>query len=127
MIKNFLNYLQYEKRSSEHTISAYENDLRQFTEFCTEHLAINEADFDSTQVKFPIVRAWVVQLIDNQINPRSVNRKIASLNAYYKYLLQRGLIIELPTKKLKSLKVSKKLPSFVKQQEIGTMALRSFT
>ncbi len=118
MITNFLNYLQYEKRSSIHTVSAYENDLKQFNQFCLNHLGVNEEDFDSTQVKFDTVRAFVVQLIDNKITPRSVNRKIASINAYYKFLLQKELISELPTKKLKALKLSKRLPSFVKQQEI---------
>jgi len=119
MVKNFLNYLKYEKRSSSNTLEAYQNDLSQFEIFCHAQLnEIEKASFDIAQVKFDMVRAWVVELIDNELSPRSVNRKIASLNAYYRYLLEREIITELPTKKLKALKVSKRLPQFVKEQEI---------
>ncbi len=121
MIKKFLNYLQYEKRSSTNTLGAYKKDLEQFEEYCFTVEAQSTSEdqsFDISQAKFELVRGWVVSLIDQKLSPRSVNRKIASLNAYYRYLLERNIIQEMPTKKLKSLKVSKKLPHFVKEQEI---------
>lgn len=131
MIKNFLNYLQYERRSSSNTLEAYKKDLEQFEAYCQLDALSEDVDnepFDIAHAKFEHVRGWVVSLIDQKLSPRSVNRKIASLNAYYRYLLEREEIQELPTKKLRSLKVSKKLPHFVKEQEIPQLfSLENFS
>ena len=73
MVDSFLKYLRYEKRYSEHTLTAYEKDLEQFTQFLQETFEID----DLTEVKHPHLRSWIVELMEAGIAPGSINRKIA--------------------------------------------------
>ncbi|HEY3429461.1 MAG TPA: tyrosine-type recombinase/integrase [Cyclobacteriaceae bacterium] len=114
MIDSFLKYLQYEKRVSAHTSLAYKNDLDQFSEF------LNEA-YDSTPAEsanYGMVRSWIIQLVDSKLNATSVNRKIASLKAFYKFLMRQEVISKNPMQKIRVLKSPKRLPSFVNESEM---------
>jgi integrase/recombinase XerC len=110
----FLNYLNNEKRYSSHTIIAYKNDLQQFYNFCKDYYSI----YKVSDIYYDQVRSWVVYLIDNDINPRSVNRKITTLKTYFKYLTKKDIINYNPLQKIQSLKTSKKLPHFVDKDKI---------
>ena len=114
MVDSFLKYLRYEKRYSEHTLTAYEKDLEQFTNFLQETFEID----DLTEVKHPHLRSWIVELMEAGIAPGSINRKIATLKSYYKFLLAREFVTTNPTGRLKPLKVEKRLPSFVRENEM---------
>ncbi len=120
MTNSFLNYLLYEKRSSKHTIKAYETDLLQFEEFCLSSQP-DMAKFDPTKVQYDDIRAWVLSLLDEGISPRSINRKIASLNAYYRFLQTKKVIADAPSRKMQSLKTEKKLPTFVRENELAQL------
>lgn len=109
----FLKYIQYEKRFSPHTITSYENDLNQFEAFLKENYQVSLAEANHNTV-----RHWVVTLVENGISSRSVNRKMASLRAYYKFLLKRELIKKDPTWKIQALKTNKSLPHFVNEPDI---------
>ena len=65
-----------------------------------------------------MVRSWVLSLMDSGISPRSVNRKIASLRSYFKFLLRREVIKKDPTAQVKLLKTQKQLPNFADENEI---------
>lgn len=113
-LDSFLRYLEFEKRYSKHTVHAYERDLKQF-------LSYYESTFQSTllkEVNHQVIRSWMVSLSDQDLNPRSINRKLASVRSFFKYLLSRGEIKENPTIRTKSLKTSKRLPSFVRENEM---------
>ncbi|MEQ8628829.1 tyrosine-type recombinase/integrase [Ekhidna sp.] len=114
MVETFLKYLSFEKRYSQHTVEAYRKDLLQFSEFLNTDYEIS----DLCEVKHPHVRAWVVNLMDDGLSPKSVNRKIATLKSYYKFLLARDYLEVNPTTQIKPLKTQKDLPSFVKEEEI---------
>ena len=114
MIESFLGYLTHEKRYSIHTIKSYQNDLEQFRQFLTGV----DADIALNQVLYPHIRAWIVELVEEKISARSINRKMASLRAFYKFLLVRELCQSNPTKKLRPLKTDKKLPQFVGESEM---------
>ena len=86
MLDKFISYLQFEKRYSEHTVIAYKNDLSQFITFA-ELLEIS--DFSSLRPAF--IRSWIVELIENGCANKSVNRKLASLRTFYKWLRKEGL------------------------------------
>lgn len=112
---SFLKYLQYEKRYSPKTIVAYKTDLQQFQDFLNE-------EFDSASIaeaNHTLVRSWVVKLVEAQIDPASVNRKIACLRSYYKFLLRQDLIKKDPMSKIKILKTKKKLPHFVQEEDMS--------
>lgn len=117
MIDSFLKYLRYEKRYSEHTLTAYRRDLEQFQAFIKETFEIQ----DSEEAKHPHLRSWIVELMESGITPNSINRKIATLRSYYKFLLAREYISANPTGRLKPLKNEKRLPSFVRENEMVTL------
>ncbi|MGM0944753.1 MAG: tyrosine-type recombinase/integrase [Bacteroidota bacterium] len=114
MIPSFTRYLHFEKRSSPHTVEAYERDLNQFAEFL-------ELSFEKTQLEkaeHAEIRAWIIDLVEQGLSTTSVNRKLATLRSYYKFLLRNDLVKSDPTYKLKSLKNPKKLPEFVQESSI---------
>lgn len=117
MIKPFLKYLLQEKRYSTHTVSAYETDLLQFQDY----LECIDLELTPQEANHKMLRAWVVSLIEAEINPRSVNRKIASLRSFYKFLLKREVIVENPAIKLRPLKTPKALPEFVLKDEMDNL------
>ncbi|WP_335966175.1 tyrosine-type recombinase/integrase [Galbibacter sp. PAP.153] len=103
--QKFIEYLQLEKNYSKHTITAYQNDLSSFLEFCK--LTFNESSVD--RVHYTQVRSWVVSMVNQGLSNRSINRKIASLKAYYKFLLKIKEIEINPLAKHKALKTAKKI------------------
>jgi len=113
MVDKFLNYLVYEKRVSQHTSLAYKKDLCQFFTFLKAQFQLNSAQ----EVIHNHLRAWVVSLLEAQLNSVSVNRKIASLKSYFKFLSLRGFITKNPASRIRPLKIEKKLPSFLRLGE----------
>ena len=117
MIDSFINYLEFEKKASPHTVDAYRRDLGQFEEFLGISFEIN----DLAEGKHPELRAWVIDLVDSGLSATSVNRKIATLRSYYKFLLRSRIISADPTYKLRSLKTPKKLPDFIQESAIESV------
>lgn len=115
MKESFFKYLQFEKRLSPNTLKAYKNDLGQFEQF----LQTTFPDYKSHEADNGVIRAWIIQLVENGIEPLSVNRKVACLRSYFKFLLSRELIAKDPMTKVRVLKSRKKLPSFVKETDMA--------
>jgi integrase/recombinase XerC len=112
---SFLKYLEFEKRYSQHTIEAYRTDLYQYFGFCVD----NSLEPLSAQPKQ--VRNWIIQLLENGCEKRSVNRKISTLQSFYKYLLRQGFSQNNPLVKIDSLKNSKALPLFVTESQTNIL------
>jgi integrase/recombinase XerC len=121
MIDSFLNYLRFEKRFSPHTVLSYQNDLSQF-----ELYLKSTFEDSSSTASYTVVRSWIVQLAENKLDPLSINRKIASLRSYYKFLMRQEVIQKDPMAKIKVLKTKKKLPHFVKEVEMGMVLDATF-
>ena len=112
-LDKFLDYLKIEKRFSDHTLVAYEIDLKQFI----NHLVVeNELLLD--EITSLIIRGWVVELVDSNISGRSINRKLSSLRAYFNWLKKEGLISKDPTFTISGPKSEKRLPSFARESEV---------
>jgi len=110
----FLEYLQFEKRYSQHTVGSYATDLKQFFAFLEEV-------YDTARIQdvnHAMVRSWVVALMDNGLSPRSVNRKLSTLKTYYRFLRREGVVAENPMAKVQSPKVAKRLPEFVEEKRM---------
>ncbi len=110
----FQDYLQLEKKYSPHTVIAYINDVVTFESFI-------KSEFDSDdllEVNYSLIRSWIVALVDNEISNTSVNRKIASLKSYYKFLLKTKQIEVSPLLKHKSLKAPKTLQIPFSEKEL---------
>ncbi len=114
MINSFLQYIEFEKRYSKHTVVSYKNDLEQFSIFLTSydrHLALQQASHSH-------IRAWIISLVEDGIAPGSINRKMATLRSYYKFLVRTKVIKADPTLQLKALKTPKRLPQFAQEKEM---------
>ncbi|WP_026915409.1 tyrosine-type recombinase/integrase [Christiangramia portivictoriae] len=103
--QSFLDYLHLEKNYAATTIRAYKADLEQFQEFVQSEFSDEKIE----KVSYNQIRNWIVQLSDSGISNQSINRKMSSLKAYYKFLLKTSVIESSPLAKHRSLKVSKKL------------------
>lgn len=101
----FTTYLKLEKNYSPHTISAYERDLKEFEAYCMEDFQLEAIDC----ADYGMIRTWMVMLVNKNLSNRSVNRKLASLKAYYRFLQRIGQIVSSPLSKHKALKTSKNL------------------
>ena len=118
MLKNdFLQYLEYEKRYSSHTIVSYNTDLTQFHKFLKFEFDIE----DISEVTHHIIRNWISVLLESGLTSRTVNRKITTLKSYFKYLLQEDVLSENPTRKIISPKSSKKLPIFIEKSKMDQL------
>ncbi len=113
----FIDYLQFEKRFSKHTVIAYSNDLVQFYAYLKKEYELD----DIKQVSHTFIRSWVVQLLEQKISPRTVNRKITTLKSYYKYLLQQRVLDVNPMLKIISPKSAKRLPLFVEKAKMNQL------
>jgi integrase/recombinase XerC len=117
MIESFLKYLRSEKRLSSNTVLAYQSDLEQYQHFITATFPDDKPE----TADFGVIRSWIIQLVETGIEPVSVNRKIACLRSYYKYLLRQEIISKDPMLKIKVMKSKKKLPGFVKETEMHSI------
>lgn len=104
-VTSFITYLTLEKNYAGNTITAYKNDLSDFSSFCK----CNFNDDNIEQVDYNCIRNWIIELVNANVSNRSINRKIASLKAYYKFLLKIGLLEASPLVKHKALKTAKKI------------------
>lgn len=111
----FINYLKYEKRVSEHTVTAYQNDLSHFFTFVDEKLQIsNLQDINSNDI-----RTWIISLLeDDSLQPRSVKRKISALRAFYRYELKIKEIQKSPVTIVQVPKTANKLPQYVDKKDM---------
>ena len=112
----FLDYLRYEKRYSNHTIVNYEVDLKQFFEFFDGE--------DVTILKSKEIRSWLVNLSEKKITNKTIARKLSTLKTFYKFLQKENLIDSNPVIRINSPKVEKRLPAFVKEVELSIEKLK---
>jgi integrase/recombinase XerC len=117
VFNSFTDYLQLEKNYSKNTVVAYVNDLESFLSFIKEEF--QEASINNCH--YTLIRRWIVSLVETKISNRSINRKISSLNSYYKYLIKVGDIKTNPLNKHKALKVSKKVQVPFSETEVKTV------
>lgn len=116
-IGSFIGYLKTERNYSQHTLRAYEGDLRSFESFLSR---IDESiDFFSADLD--LVRSWVSELMDAGAAPSSVCRKLSALRSFYAYQRSNGVGVDNPAATLQGPKRRKKLPVFVKEEEMNRL------
>ena len=112
--QSFRDYLQLEKNYSQHTVTAYLNDIVFFESFL-----FNEYDdANLIKVNYNQIRSWIVSLSDDGISNSSINRKISSLKSFYKFLLKTKQIDSSPLLKHKALKSPKKIQIPFSEKEL---------
>ncbi len=122
MINNFLQYLQYEKNYSSHTVLSYHTDLRQFCTF----LKITPEQFSPLSISSQQVQQWVLSLMSTNISARTLSRKISTLKTFWHFLLSRGFVSQNPTLKIILPKTKKPIPAFFKESEMNAVLENEF-
>jgi len=143
-IQEFLNYLKFEKRFSDHTAKCYGADLSQFSEFLTARWQAEQpaAEITSpetqpgdtaiavaTQTKTTVnqlllsvdsncVRAYLALLNEKQYSKATIARKLATLRSFYKFLVKRGQLAANPVVAVRTPKQDKKLPRFLEYEDV---------
>jgi len=118
----FISYLQYEKRYSPHTLKAYQSDLCSFQDFLKENYEIS----DLKDVSSEMIRTWIVMLMDQKFSPKSINRKISTLKAFYKYLLRENQIRRNPVENVHTLKQGQHLPNYIEKEKMNKWLDKEF-
>ena len=116
-IQNFLDYLRFQKRYSNHTIISYQNDLLSFFDFL-------QMQFGKTalpDIKPAFVRSWLAGLKQDGMESKSINRKISALKSFFKHQLRQQNIVASPMATIISPKLSKRLPQFVENEDMNTL------
>ena len=116
-IQKFIDYLLLEKKYSPQTAVAYQKDIEAFQLFLTQECT----DSEVSTANYSQIRTWIVQLVDRNISNRTINRKLSSLNSYYKFLLKTDSIKLNPLAKHKALKVSRKIQIPFSEVEISNV------
>ena len=113
-IKDFLEYLKFEKRYSEHTITSYSNDLLKFDNYLEDYY--EGVIFHS--IKSLHLRSYMVFLLEKKMAKSTVARKISAVKSLFKFLLKQQIVDSSPANLIETPKLDKKLPSFLKEDEI---------
>ncbi len=113
-IQAYKDYLEKERKYSKHTVLAYVNDVLEFQKFISNEFEGEKLE----QVKYNMIRNWIVGMVENKVSNNSVNRKISSLKSFYKFLLKIKVISVNPLIKHKSLKVAKKVQIPFSEREL---------
>lgn len=114
-VERFIEYLYKEKNYSLQTIEAYKFDLISYVAF------LQSKELDYLKVKYDGVRLWVVELSEQELSNRSINRKMSSLRSFYKFLLRIGEVEVSPMQLHRSLKIEKKLQLPFSVKEINVV------
>ncbi len=117
LIQPFLNFLQFEKRYSRHTILSYQTDLIHFFDY----VVTTFGETSLPQVSHSFVRSWLASLKDAGLSAKSINRKISTLKSFFKYAIKTGVVSQSPMAKVVAPKAEKRLPNFVADKDIKTL------
>lgn len=117
MHARFLQYLQYEKRFSEHTLLAYSKDTEQFFTYLKDLYSITSA----SEVRHFHIRSWVIHLLEQNMTARSIRRKLSTLKTYFRFMRKHGHVQENPMQKVVIPKIGKRLPVYVQESELAQL------
>ena len=113
-IDSFISHLQKVKRFSPHTCKSYQNDLKEFLEFLVAVFEVN----DVSQISSPMVRNFVVFMVEKKYTSKTINRKLSTIRSWVKYLLKNGNVDKDFMEKIQSPKIGKRLPAFIKEEDL---------
>lgn len=144
IVREFLEYLNYERHFSGHTSKCYHADLQQYTQWLTqstsEQASSSEAVFDASnhntatatvagvdlstriiQADVNLIRAYMAYLHEQQYSKATAARKLATLRSFYKFLVRRGHVETSPVAAIRTPKQEKTLPRFLSLEQINAL------
>lgn len=116
-LTDYLNYIRYEKRYSQHTLSAYESDLSDFFSYINSQFGLDDVKL----ITHFHVRSWLSDFKEKGLQARSINRKLSGVNSFFKYLLKKQVVSKNPVRQLHAMRLPERLPTYVKETEAEQM------
>ncbi|HLR00182.1 MAG TPA: tyrosine-type recombinase/integrase [Sphingobacterium sp.] len=110
--RKFYSYLEFEKRYSKHTLTAYANDLSMYYTF------LQEIELEDKEVKYREARFFLSSLREKGRSVTSINRMTSSLRSFYRFLQREGFVEKNPFAQIKALKEPKKLPVIIEKEKM---------
>lgn len=112
-IQNFIQYLHKEKQTSANTEVSYARDLKKMNEYLSA-----QGNFSVSEVTATALNSYILHLEKEGRKPATISRNIASMKAFFHYMVQEKQIATDPSEKLKAPKIEKKLPSILTTEEV---------
>ena len=116
-IAQFLDYLQKERRGSDHTIRCYKSDLNQMQRYMMEAYEVG----DLTSIESEWIRSWVVELVKAGKSPRTIHRKVSVYRTFVKYARRQGIMTANPAESVVLPKVEKRMPEVVPEHAMNEL------
>ena len=121
MIERFIQYIETEKRYSALTVKAYRRDMDRFAAYMKTTYELG----DLTKASTPMVKSFLVQLKNEGLSNRSINRMISTLKTFYKYCMREGFIEKSPMTGVRNMKLPKNLVKFVPESDINKVSFEN--
>lgn len=109
-LENYRNYLKYERAYSDNTVGAYMNDLNKYEEFLKKDIL--ESDTEDLEKYLKYIK---------NLESTTVAHKITSIKSYFNYNIKRGIINMNPADKVSRPKLTKHLPEYLTEEEVGKL------
>lgn len=116
-IESFVDYLRYERNLSEHTISGYEADLKEFERFYKGL----DSELDWNNIEADVVRQWEVSIMERGNKASSVGRRLSALRTFYRFLMKRKMVNKDPAHLVRAPKKEISLPGYVREEEMNLL------
>ncbi len=117
LIERYLNYLQYERNASPHTIRNYRSDLLQFRDFLSrdqQGTPLSIISVDALRI-----RGFLSFLFEGERKKSSISRKLAAVRAFFKFLSRERVLAENPATTIATPKLDKRLPRIMTEEEMN--------
>ncbi|HAU32128.1 MAG: Tyrosine recombinase XerC [Desulfotomaculum sp. 46_296] len=116
-VDSFLNYLQLEKNVSVHTLEGYQRDIFQGIDFFSHFLEKKDFELQPGDINYQLIRSYLSKLHREKLARSSINRKLAGWRSFFKFLSREGIIRDNPLSRISYLRLEKRLPSFLFEDE----------
>src|SRR5438445_6822990 len=121
-IRDFLDYLTYERNVSVNTIAAYRDDLESFVGFlCNEYFTMARDQLDLRRVDHLAIRSCLAHLSRKKLSRASIARHLSALRSFFKYLMREGDVDANPARAVATPRREKHLPSVLQTSEIASL------
>ena len=121
MIDRFIQYIEAERRYSPLTAKSYRRDLERYAQY----LSVTYTLDDMSQATTPMIKSFLVQLKNEELSNRSINRMISTLKTFYKFCMREGIIDKSPMTGIRNLKLPKNLVKFVPESDINKVSFEN--
>lgn len=115
-LRRFTLHLSLERNLSDHTVSAYENDLMQFLEFLRSELGCKRPRVN--QIDKLSVRHYLKHLTESGLKGSTLRRKLAAIRCFVRYLAERESVKVNPVLAVKMPRMERRLPTYIDKKKM---------